>query len=113
MTLHAASFTKSFVSLPEPIQKRKRLPNSQMFEREFRQTLQKKKKQARLKVVYYEMNGLKDGKKLREANRELWAINGELEESFDPEALQKVRDRFAHLDLVPGHYNYPELLYLK
>ena len=66
-----------------------------------------------LKVVYYEINGLKDGKKLREVNRELWGINGELEENFDPEALQKVLDRFAQLDLVPGHYNYPELYYLK
>ena len=84
-----------------------------MFEREFKQTLQAKKKQAMLKVVYYEINGLKNGKKLREANRELWAINGELEENFDPEALQKIHDRFAQLDLVPGHYNYPELYYLK
>ena len=66
-----------------------------------------------LKVVYYEINGLKNCKKLREANRELWAINGELEENFDPEALQIVHDRFAQLDLVPGHYNYPELYYLK
>ena len=66
-----------------------------------------------LKVVYYEINELKHGKKLREASRELWAIDGELSESIDPEALQKVRDRFAQLDLVPGHYNYPELYHLK
>ena len=66
-----------------------------------------------MKIVYYEINGLKNGKKLREANRELWAITGELDENFDPGALKKVLDRFSLLDLVPTHYNYPELYYLK
>ena len=37
---------------------------------------------------------------------------GIIEHKFDIMALQEVRKKYDKLDMVPTHYNYPELYYL-
>ena len=47
----------------------------------------------------------------REIMRQIWFINGVLDQSFlNPLLLQQVYTKYRSLDLVPSHYYYPELL---
>ena len=106
------SVTHRFTFLPEPIKKRTRVPKSSpSLEHEFQEIMKAKKKSVEMRILYYQHHGhgKVNEKMLSQLKREYWAMIGELDKNIDPAALNKVNERFAHLNLVPSHYNYPEL----
>ena len=48
-------------------------------------------------------------RKTREADRALWAIKGILEVKILVNLIIDLLHKFCNLDIVPLHYNYPEL----
>ena len=85
---------------------------STIFEKEFQHNSQMKKVSISMKIKYHEVQRKQDHKKIRELQRQLWEITGEVDKGIDLDALKQVNEKFKKMDLVPAHYNYPELYYL-
>ena len=59
-----------------------------------------------------EPNQKKAEAKVREADRVLWAVKGILELRVQVNVILGLLMKFRKFDVVPTHYNYPELFYL-
>lgn len=59
------------------------------------------------RIVNYTQQG--NSKRLREAQRIIWAINGVLDHKLLVNPVRELLNHFKNQDVVPTHYNYPEL----
>ena len=68
--------------------------------------------QSAIKERYKERVSKKAKQKVREADRILWAVKGIIEHKLLFNVITGLVVKFRRLDIVPTHYNYPELYQL-
>ena len=84
----------------------KRMPLREPYEEMLQGHMRKLQRRLDRKVNKYTRKG--DQKKLRQYQREKWALEGMKDRGFEFQTVLQVHERFVRLDLVPTHYNYPE-----
>lgn len=89
----------------------KRLPFScKRKELAYQENLKKIEESILQRIEQYKSKN--DKKMLRHYERSLWALNATKLFNIDMKAILPLFTKFEKLDLIPTHYNYPELYQL-
>ena len=68
--------------------------------------------QTAIKERYARVESKEAIQKVREADRILWAVKGIIEHKLIVSVITGLLVKFRRLDIVPTHFNYPELYHL-